>query len=168
MAASESELRDELEAVRTRLAEAEEVLRAIRNGEVDALVVSGPDGEQIYTLQTAERPYRLLIEAMNEGAVTLNDTGLILFCNHCFAQLVERSPEEVVGSLQWGREFALLESSISILMTRSLVGFCGFLDGWQLVIQRGRNALQIHDTLRHRHMRIAAKHHQRAGTPKAE
>ena len=44
----------ELEA---RLAEAEETLQAIRTGQVDALVVSGPDGDQIFALEGADHAY---------------------------------------------------------------------------------------------------------------
>ncbi|HEX7316492.1 MAG TPA: ATP-binding protein [Pyrinomonadaceae bacterium] len=91
-------LRAQVEELQARLAEAEEVLRAIRNGEVDALVVSGEDGEQIFTLQTAERPYRLLIEAMNEGAVTLSSDGTILYCNQRFADMLGLPLERVLGA----------------------------------------------------------------------
>ncbi len=69
MARSESIF--ELEELRARLEEAEETLAAIRSGEVDALVVLGPYGEQIYTLQGADHSYRVLLEDMNEGAATL-------------------------------------------------------------------------------------------------
>ena len=61
----------QLEELRMRLEEAEETLRAIRKGEVDALVVSGPQGDQVYTLKGAEQPYRVFVETMNEGAATL-------------------------------------------------------------------------------------------------
>jgi hypothetical protein len=45
-----SSVRLELEELRQRLQEAEETLDAIRNGKVDALVVSGPSGEKVFTL----------------------------------------------------------------------------------------------------------------------
>jgi PAS domain S-box-containing protein len=80
-----------------RLAEAEETLRAIYEGEVDALVVHRPEGEQIYTLKGAETPYRLLLEAMNEGAITLSQDGTILYCNSRFAQMAGRPMEQVIG-----------------------------------------------------------------------
>ena len=60
--ASSEERIAELEA---RLAEAEETLQAIRTGEVDALVVSGPDGDQIFALEGADHAYRLLVEAVS-------------------------------------------------------------------------------------------------------
>jgi len=80
------------------LDEAEETLRAIRSGEVDALVVNKPEGQQIYTLEGAERPHRLLVEAMNEGAMTLNAAGTILYCNARLAEMAKRPLEQVIGS----------------------------------------------------------------------
>ncbi len=61
---------------------------AIRQGEVDALVVSGPNRDQIYALQGAEHPYRVLVESINEGALTLTERGTIIYCNEAFAGVV--------------------------------------------------------------------------------
>src|SRR6201992_3602622 len=71
----------------SRLREAEETLEAIRTGEVDAVVVAGPAGQQVYTLENADRPYRVLVEQMQEGAVTFSHDGTILYCNERFAPL---------------------------------------------------------------------------------
>jgi PAS domain S-box-containing protein len=90
--------RQRIEELEARLQEAEDTLRAIRSGEVDALVISGPEGEQIYTLKTAEHPYRVLVEAMGEGALTLDHEGMILYCNQSFAALLKRLSERVVGA----------------------------------------------------------------------
>jgi PAS domain S-box-containing protein len=84
----------ELEA---RLAEAEETLQAIRTGEVDALVVSGPDGDQIFALEGSDHAYRLLVEEMQEGTVTLNQDGLILYANRQFAAMMKAPVESIVG-----------------------------------------------------------------------
>lgn len=88
----------ELEEVRARLAEAEETLRAIRSREIDALVVDGPDGPCIYTLKGADEPYRILVERMGEGAATLNENGVILFCNDSFADLLQVPLEHLIGA----------------------------------------------------------------------
>ncbi|MGH7768924.1 MAG: sensor histidine kinase, partial [Candidatus Binatia bacterium] len=64
------DLKAELERLRTQLDEAQETLDAIRTGAVDALVVSGAEGEQVYTLRGADHSYRLLLQEMNEGAAT--------------------------------------------------------------------------------------------------
>ena len=71
MTPSQADLRDETDTLRARLAEAEEMLRAIRHGEIDALVVEGAGGSQVYTLHSADEPYRHLVEEMQEGAVVL-------------------------------------------------------------------------------------------------
>jgi hypothetical protein len=66
--------------LRARLSEAEETLRAIRNGEVDALVVhdATPDA-QVFTLSSADRPYRMFVEHMRDGAATVSQTGTVLY-----------------------------------------------------------------------------------------
>lgn len=87
----------EIEDLRIRLEEAEETLSAIRRGEVDGLVVSGPEGDQVFTLKGAERSYRFFVEAMNEGAVTLSLDGTILYCNDRFAEIVETTYQKIIG-----------------------------------------------------------------------
>jgi PAS domain S-box-containing protein len=85
-------------ALRERLREAEETLEAIRNGDVDAVVVSGADDvPRVYTLETADQTYRLLVEEMQEGALTLTRGGDILYCNRRLAELVETEPERIIG-----------------------------------------------------------------------
>src|SRR4030042_5985568 len=88
----------ENEELHSRLAETEEALIAIRSGEVDAIVVSGAKGEQVYSISSAETPYRTFIEEMNEGAVTLTKKGLIIYCNQRFAELVSEPIKYVIGS----------------------------------------------------------------------
>jgi len=88
----------QIEDLRMRLEEAEETLRAIRKGEVDALVVSGPQGDQVYTLKGAEQPYRVFVETVNEGAVTLGPDGTILYCNDRFGELLKEPIERIIGS----------------------------------------------------------------------
>lgn len=84
--------------LRARLQEAEETLDAIRQGEVDAVVVGGPSGTRVYTLENADRPYRVLVEKMQEGAVTLSRDGTVLYCNERFASLVGIVRESMIGS----------------------------------------------------------------------
>lgn len=94
----------ELENLKARVAEAEDTLRAIYHQEVDALIMGGPDGDQVFTLQGAETSYRLLVEAMNEGALTLIPDGTILYCNSRFAEMIKAPMEQVVGSA-WPQYF---------------------------------------------------------------
>jgi PAS domain S-box-containing protein len=84
--------------LRDRLDEAEETLRALRSGEVDAIVASGPDGDRVYTLKGADEAYRLMVQNMAEGALTVVPNGLILFSNEKFASILAIPHEQVVGS----------------------------------------------------------------------
>jgi len=92
------ELAAEAEELRTRLQEAEELLGAIRNGEVDALVVETGDGHRVFTLKGAEHPYRILVESMNEGAATLASDGTILYCNRRLAHTLQVPLEALIGT----------------------------------------------------------------------
>ena len=91
-------LLDELQELTLRMVEAEETLRAILSGEVDGLVVSTAEGDRVFTLSGADHPYRIMVETMNEGAVTLASDGTILFCNRRFADIVKAPLEKVIGS----------------------------------------------------------------------
>ncbi len=91
-------LRSEVEELRRQLYEANETIEAIRTGQVDALVVqSGPD-HQLYTLKTADQSYRVFIERMTEGALTLNRSGIILYANTQFSLMVEKPLQEIIGA----------------------------------------------------------------------
>lgn len=80
-----------------RLDEAEDTLRAIREGEVDALVIDGPQGEVIYTLASADYPYRLMIDEMNEGAVSVSPDSYILYSNRNFAGILGLTESKASG-----------------------------------------------------------------------
>jgi two-component system, NarL family, sensor kinase len=81
-----------------RVSELEETLRAIRSGEVDAVVVSAPQGDQVFTLQGAEHPYRLLVETIDEGAATLSNDGTVLYSNRSFANIFDAQLERFIGT----------------------------------------------------------------------
>jgi diguanylate cyclase (GGDEF)-like protein/PAS domain S-box-containing protein len=89
----------EVDSLRTRLREAEETLDAIRFGRIDALVVSKQDEESVVTLQGAEHTYRMMVEAMNEGVITLAADGTILYCNRCFTDMLKMPPDKIAGRL---------------------------------------------------------------------
>lgn len=88
----------ELEALRARLADAEETLRAIRNGEVDALVMGAVVGkERLFTLSSADRTYRNFVEGMSDGAATVSPDGVVLYANQALADLVVSTCPRIVG-----------------------------------------------------------------------
>jgi len=95
---SPEDLLAEISDLRNRLFEAEDTLRAIREGEVDALVVFGAAGEQIYTLKSADYSYRILIEAINEGAGILALDGDILYANQKLSEILGAPQERLVGT----------------------------------------------------------------------
>jgi len=98
MTKTKKQLIIENEEIHSRLIETEETLKAIRSGEVDAIMVSGTKGQQVYSINSAETPYRTFIEEMNEGAITLSKEGIILYCNQRFAELIHEPIECVIGS----------------------------------------------------------------------
>lgn len=98
----QQDLLRQIEKLYARLEEPEAIVRALREGEVDALVVQEGGAERLYTLKNADRPYRLMIEAMGQGALTLTPDGFIAYCNPCFARLVQQPSEKVTGSLLQG------------------------------------------------------------------
>lgn len=83
--------------LRSRLTEAEEALQAISKGMIDALVVKGPAGPRISTLPGAQEPYRLFVERMHEGALTLGTDGRIVYSNRHLADLLGHSARQLVG-----------------------------------------------------------------------
>ncbi len=91
------ELLQENERLQLRLEEAEAVVEGIRNGIVDAVVVHSTPGESVYTLEGADRPYRLLVEAMQQGVAVLNSDGVLIYCNPCLADLFKMSVENLTG-----------------------------------------------------------------------
>jgi PAS domain S-box-containing protein len=97
-----------------RLSEAEETLRAIRSGEVDAIVVNSQGGEKVFTLEGADHTYRVFVERMNEGAAVLSNEHIVLHCNDCFARFLGAELQSVIGSsmldLVWPDDHAKLDA----------------------------------------------------------
>jgi len=93
-----SENAREIAQLRERLREAEDVLQAIRLGEVDALVVTGESGTRVYTLEGADQAYRTIVETMHEGAVTVGEDGTVIYCNSLFATIVDEPMDSIIGS----------------------------------------------------------------------
>jgi PAS domain S-box-containing protein len=104
-------LQEEVQSLRVRLAEAEELKRAISEGDLDALVLPGPEGEMVFTLRSADHAYRVLVETMNEGTATLDRNGTILYCNRQFAELLRAPLQTIIGTSIY--RFIALESTIT-------------------------------------------------------
>jgi PAS domain S-box-containing protein len=94
----EGNLKKEVGELREKVRELEETLEAIRSGEVDVIVVSKDNVQQVYTLEGSDHPYRALIDTIREGALTLSSTGMILFTNTRFEEMVQLPPDKVLGT----------------------------------------------------------------------
>jgi formate hydrogenlyase transcriptional activator len=99
-----------------------ETLGAIQGGEVDGLVVSTAEGDRVFTLSGADHPYRVMVETMNEGAVTLASDGTILYCNQRFADIVKVSLEKAIGSSIYQYTSSTDLQSFEELVERGLKG----------------------------------------------
>ena len=75
------DLLSEIDSLKLRLEESEETLYAIHSGEADAIIISRPEGAQIFSLQGADYPYRILVENMKDGAAFLGPDNTINYCN---------------------------------------------------------------------------------------
>ncbi len=95
---SGGKLLSEINELRGQLVEAWDTINAIRDGEVDAIVVPGPNGDQIYSIDSGETPFRVIVQEMSEGAVTLSGECTILYCNRRFAEFIGEPIERVIGS----------------------------------------------------------------------
>ena len=94
---NEADLKAQIEELKLQLEEANDALQAIQSGQVDALIVKNDNGPQLYTLKSADQTYRVFIENMNEGAITLNADGIILYANSRFAEMTGYPLSNIIG-----------------------------------------------------------------------
>ena len=109
-----------------RLSEAEETLRAIRSGKVDAIVVNRQGEEKVFTLQGADHTYRVFVERMNEGAAVLSSDHTVLHCNGRFARFLGAGLQSVIGSsmldLVWPEDHPKLDALLRRAAQRNCRG----------------------------------------------
>jgi len=91
------DLLKKIETLEERLADSEQLIDAIRAGEVDAFAVNKNNQSEIYTLQSGDYAYRVLIEEIGEGAVNITEDGLIVYTNTCFIDMLDLPYEKVIG-----------------------------------------------------------------------
>jgi PAS domain S-box-containing protein len=150
---TEDALQRENDELRRRLAEAEDALRAIREGQVDAIVVDDAAGARVFSLSGAETIYRLTVETMAEAAINVAADGTIVFCNARFGEFVATSTERLLGRNIAGlvppedreRLRALLRECRSRPVKQRVV-FCG-PDGVRTPVLLSGNALSQGDSL---------------------
>ena len=88
----------EIAALKEELVESTSIVEAIKVGDVDALVVNNNGVPQLYSLETADYTFRLLIEKFRQGALSISRNGLILYCNDYFSELVGVPSEKIIGN----------------------------------------------------------------------
>ncbi|RRJ92582.1 sensor histidine kinase [Flavobacterium macacae] len=91
-------LLSEIEELKSQLFEANSIIDSIKQGEIDALVVHKEGKAQVYSLESADYTYRILIEKFGEGALSIADNGMILYCNDYFSKLIGLKPTKIIGT----------------------------------------------------------------------
>ena len=141
---------DEIEALRAQVAELQDTLRAIGAGEVDALLLPGATGTEIFTREGAEYAYRAMVEAMNEGAAILID-GEIVYCNSYLAAMLHAPLEQVIGQPLLRFVMPAAHERMATILADGLSGssrnevlFCD-ASGAALPLQMSLNALRIQE-----------------------
>jgi PAS domain S-box-containing protein len=95
---TEPDLLSKIQELESRLEESEQLIEAIKTGEVDAFAINRENKSEIYTLQSADYAYRVLIEEFQEGAINVTEEGLILYTNSYLLQLVKLTYDKVIGA----------------------------------------------------------------------
>jgi len=115
-------LRDRIDELERELAESRQALEAIRSGDVESLVVEGPAGPRIYSLEWSIYSFRVLVEAISEGTLTMGEDGIVLYCNSAFAKMLLAPLERVMGNplRRWISERS--QPVVDALLRRAITG----------------------------------------------
>ena len=115
-------LHDRIDELERQLEESQQALEAIRTGQVESLVVEGPAGPRIYSLEWSIYSFRVLVEAISEGALTMGEDGVVLYCNSRFAKMLLAPLEQVMGNplRRWVSERSL--PALEALMRQAVTG----------------------------------------------
>lgn len=98
MYSSVEDLSLEIEHLKKELGETHSAIDAIKSGSVDAFAIRKDGKAEVYTLQSLDYSYRILIEKINEGLVNITNEGLIVYSNSYFSRLVKKPIQKVTGS----------------------------------------------------------------------
>lgn len=96
--AATEDLLSEIEYLQTQLLEAHEAIDAIKSGSVDAFAIRKNGKAEVFTLQSLDYAYRVLIEKFGEGALNLTQDGLIVYSNNYFSNLINKPNGKITGS----------------------------------------------------------------------
>src|ERR1700750_278870 len=95
---STRDLLSKIEELQSRLEESEQLIEAIKAGEVDAFAIRNNGKSEVYALQSGDYLYRVLIEEMEESAINVTEDGLIVYTNPCFFNLLKLPYEKAIGT----------------------------------------------------------------------
>jgi PAS domain S-box-containing protein len=112
----------ELAELKDRLEEAEQLINAIKAGEVDAFAINTDNKPDVYTLESGDYAYRVLVEEFGEGALTVTEEGLIVYTNSYFCELLGLPYDQVIGSNFFNLLHSGSVSSFQRLLAVSLTG----------------------------------------------
>lgn len=121
---SRSELAARVKELTSRLSQTEQELQAIVRGEVDTLIVPGENGGQVFTREGTDSAYRVLVEAMNEGAAILDDSGMVLYCNSRLSTMVKTPLESIMGASLACFVASSEQEILDTLLAKGRVGTC--------------------------------------------
>lgn len=93
------EVRSQLSNAQNQLEDASSTLHAIQNGSVDAVVTIDQETgrTKVLNLRSSEHPYRIFVETVSEGALTVNTNGISIFCNRHFSEIMHTTPGKILG-----------------------------------------------------------------------
>jgi len=126
-----------------RLAEAMQLIEAIQAGEVDAFALRKNDRSEIFTLQTGDYAYRMLVENFGEGALTLSEDGLIVYTNSYFHDLLDLPYEKVIGQPVFN---FISSESRAVFETLFKKGLAGKTKG-EIVLVSGNKTIPVYVSL---------------------
>ncbi len=94
---STENLLSRIEDLENRLAESEQLIEAIKAGEVDAFALNKNNQREVFTLHSGDYAYRVLVENFSEGALNLSEEGLIVYTNTSFHEMLRLTYEKIIG-----------------------------------------------------------------------
>jgi len=91
------ELSEKIRTLEERLLESEQIVQAIRGGEVDAFIVHELNGDRNYTLKGADHGYRILVESITEGTLILSSDDSIYYCNRTLGEMLGLPIQKIIS-----------------------------------------------------------------------
>ena len=137
------DLLKKIESLEERLADSEQLIDAIRAGEVDAFAVNENNHPEVYTLQSGDYAYRVLIEEIGEGAINISEDGLIVYTNSSFVELIGIPYEKVIGRFIGDFVYEDSKEKFEKLFRESLHG----RSKGEIILSAGSNIIPVYISL---------------------